>query len=200
METFSELWSSLRERRKTRNLNEIDAESELQKLGSLADTPENHSYFIGEYIAVGASLNRNDLLTFGLVQFARMTLDQKKLALDSIGDLSLLGNRMDRWAIIEPVLKSLIPDNSDPAIQYINSGNDSLLNELTQFGWNPSVDIPNEIDREIRIQVGWRAIDEAKKAAVIKPFQDFVSSGFLGSTTFQAPREWEFRYLKAFLH
>ncbi len=198
MEKFSELWSSLRERRKTRNLNETDAESELQKLGSLADSPENHSYFIGEYIAIGASLNRNDILTSGLVQFARMTFEQKKLALDSIGDLSLLGNRMDRWAIIEPVVRSLIPDNSDPAIQYINSGSGSLLNELTQFGWNPSVDIPNEIDREIRIQVGWRAIDEAKKAESIKPFQDFLSSGFLGSTAFQTPREWEFRYLKAF--
>ena len=197
-ESFSELWSSLRERRKMQTLNQIDAENDLKRLSSLVDTPDRQSLSIAEWISVGASLNRNDWVTTGLVQFATLSFDQKKIALDSIGDLSLLGNRMDRWAIIEPVLGQFIADSSDPAINYVNTGDISLLKELTESGWKPAGKIPTEVDREIRIQVGWRAIDEAKKVSNLKPFQDFFASKFLGTSAYQAPREWEFRYLKAF--
>ena len=194
-ESFSELWSSLRERRKMQTLNQIDAENDLKRLSSLVDTPDRQSLSIAEWISVGASLNRNDWVTTGLVQFATLSFDQKKIALDSIGDLSLLGNRMDRWAIIEPVLGQFIADSSDPAINYVNTGDISLLKELTESGWKPAGKIPTEVDREIRIQVGWRAIDEAKKVSNLKPFQDFFASKFLGTSAYQAPREWEFRYL-----
>lgn len=153
---FFERWASLRGRLVA---VEPDSARELvddaRSLDALATGSRELALAAAVQVRVGAQVRDGAMLNHGFNRLTALSGDELRESLETVSDLTCLGRPRDRWRIVRRAVGHVV----DPAVAFIDDPTPVGAGELLENDWAPDETLMPELRSELRLQVGWAAVE-----------------------------------------
>lgn len=134
------------------------------ELVQLAATAQEEALAHAILVRVGAETADVSAKTRGIQVLHSLPTELLSDALEAISDMAYIGSHDQRWNLV----KTLCTFNDDPGMLFIEEPSFGGAEDLVDSQWTPGHDLPAWLQRELRLQVGWKALELALQTANIR--------------------------------
>lgn len=161
------------------------------ELTRLAKTSSEEALAHAMLVLVGAEVGDDSTKNTGIQALHSLSNELLLEALNAIVDMTYLGRHDQRWGLI----KRLCVIDDDLGLLFIEEPSFGGAAELVASQWSPDRSLPPWLQRELRLQVGWKALELALDTADSRAL-DLVDSKSLGGRRDEAGW-WEYEMQRA---
>jgi len=155
---FAELWAAIREGLAARG-NLSDLHDQVARLQSLKSTDEERIRSAAVGLQLGVAADNGELRRTALTELRATPPELASEVLSSFPDLTILGLPSQRWMLLDSLSVGPLLDPTDEAIRFIRYPTEVGARELLSTEWCPPDALPENLRSELKLHVGWAAID-----------------------------------------
>lgn len=155
---FVEQWAAIRERLSAPG-NLSDLNDQVARLRSLESTDEERIRSAAVRLQLGVATENGELRRTALAELRATPPELASEVLSSFPDLTILGLPSQRWMLLDSLSVGTLLDPLDEAVRFIRYPTEAGARELLSANWCPSAALPENLRSELKLHVGWAAID-----------------------------------------